>query len=89
MESLRWRTLKTHPPLVVLLAICGGGCVGAGLYLMRLATKNPDVIINKKGRDGIHSPWLQYGPTYQHKFYAAKFKYKDLKYPAERPNLEE
>ncbi|CAG0897365.1 unnamed protein product [Cyprideis torosa] len=41
-------TLKKHPPLIPLVFFIGGGVTLAGFYILRLATRNPDVSWTRK-----------------------------------------
>ncbi|PKK31797.1 NDUFA4, mitochondrial complex associated [Columba livia] len=69
-------------PLIPLFLIIGSGGVGAGLYLLRLATVNPDVCWDKKNNP---EPWNKLSPTDQYKFYSVNVDYSKLK--KDRPDF--
>lgn len=46
-----------HEQLIPLYVCTLVGCLGAGFYTLRLATRNPDVSWNKKGNP---EPWNEY-----------------------------
>ncbi|KAK2536346.1 cytochrome c oxidase subunit NDUFA4 [Columba livia] len=73
---------KKHPSLIPLFLIIGSGGVGAGLYLLRLATVNPDVCWDKKNNP---EPWNKLSPTDQYKFYSVNVDYSKLK--KDRPDF--
>ncbi|NWI70653.1 NDUA4 oxidase, partial [Todus mexicanus] len=50
--------------LIPLFLIIGSGGIGAGLYLMRLATLNPDVSWDRKNNP---EPWNKMSPSDQYK----------------------
>ncbi|KAK1160379.1 cytochrome c oxidase subunit NDUFA4-like [Acipenser oxyrinchus oxyrinchus] len=67
---------KKHPSLIPLFVFIGTGAVGAGLYLARLALRNPDVSWDRKNNP---EPWNKMNPTSQYKFYAVNMDYSKLK----------
>ncbi|CAG2108919.1 unnamed protein product [Medioppia subpectinata] len=58
--------LRKNPSLIPLFFFAGLGGVWAGYYLLRLATRNPDVCWNKKGNP---EPWQEYDKK-QYKFWS-------------------
>ncbi|XP_020283595.1 cytochrome c oxidase subunit NDUFA4 [Pseudomyrmex gracilis] len=78
MQGLRPGDLKKHPALIPLYVCIGlGGCWMA-FYVMRLATRNPDVSwTNKREAE----PWNYYKDK-QYKFYSPKTDYSTIKSPA-------
>ncbi|XP_041120943.1 cytochrome c oxidase subunit NDUFA4L [Polyodon spathula] len=67
---------KKHPSLIPLFIFIGTGAAGAGLYLARLAMRNPDVSWDRKNNP---EPWNKMNPTSQYKFYAVNMDYSKLK----------
>lgn len=86
MQGLSIKSLKRHPALIPLFFCVGVGVAGAAFYVARLATQCPDVSWDKKKNP---EPWQRMGETGQYKFYSPFRDYKKLKYPEERPNIEE
>ncbi|XP_074652675.1 cytochrome c oxidase subunit NDUFA4-like [Tubulanus polymorphus] len=84
MQGLSWASLKKHPSLMPLFVCVGVGMAGAGMYLARLAIRNPDVSWDKKKNP---NPNEQYAGK-QYKFYSPVRDYSKEKYPDERPKLE-
>jgi len=84
MQGLSWASLKKHPSLIPLFACVGIGMVGAGLYLGRLALRNPDVSWDKKNNP---YPWQKMEGK-QYKFYSPVRDYSKEKHPEERPKID-
>lgn len=82
MTGLTYVSLKRHKSLVPLLVAIGGGCLLAGAYVLRLATRCPDVSWDKTKNP---YPWDAYANK-QYKFYAETIDYKNLP-PSERPTF--
>uniref|UniRef100_A0A670JPK8 Cytochrome c oxidase subunit NDUFA4 n=1 Tax=Podarcis muralis TaxID=64176 RepID=A0A670JPK8_PODMU len=68
--------------LIPLFIFIGIGGTGAGLYIMRLALRNPDVCWDRKNNP---EPWNKLGPNDQYKFYAVNVDYDKLK--KDRPDF--
>ncbi|OQR66850.1 NADH dehydrogenase 1 alpha subcomplex-like [Tropilaelaps mercedesae] len=81
MKSFSMEGMKKAPALIPLLAIVGTGVVGAVLYTIRLAVKNPDVSWDKKRN---LEPWQKY-ENKQYKLWSSK-DYSTLP-PPERPKF--
>ncbi|XP_043271769.1 cytochrome c oxidase subunit NDUFA4 [Venturia canescens] len=77
MMGLSIKDLKKHPSLVPLFACFGVGALGAALYVLRLATRNPDVSWNPKKNS---EPWQEYSNK-QYKFYSTEDYSKFYKEP--------
>ncbi|KAJ7365667.1 NADH dehydrogenase 1 alpha subcomplex subunit 4 ndufa4 [Desmophyllum pertusum] len=59
--------MKKHPELIPLFITVGVGCVGAGYYILRLATKNPDCTWDRKNNP---YPWQKIKHNDCIKFYS-------------------
>ncbi|KAF4527242.1 hypothetical protein B566_EDAN015915 [Ephemera danica] len=66
MQGMSIASLKKHPSLIPLYVCVGAGAVGAAYYILRLATRTPDVSWNKKTNP---EPWQEY-QNKQYKFYS-------------------
>ncbi|XP_076628552.1 NADH dehydrogenase (ubiquinone) MLRQ subunit [Colletes latitarsis] len=76
MQGLTWSSLKKNPMLLPLYFCIAVGATGSTLYLVRLATRNPDVSwFPKKNPE----PWNDYKDK-QYKFRTVH--YTDAKSPA-------
>ncbi|XP_008558297.1 cytochrome c oxidase subunit NDUFA4 [Microplitis demolitor] len=64
MLGMDLKSLKKNPSLLPLFACVIVGGIGASGYLIRLATKNPDVTWSRKRNP---EPWQEY-KTKQYKF---------------------
>ncbi|XP_065573625.1 cytochrome c oxidase subunit NDUFA4-like [Artemia franciscana] len=71
MQGLSLKGMAKHPSLIPLFVFVGGGCVGACFYLMRLASRNPDVSWQKKSNT---EPWQEYSDK-QYKFWMPTMKF--------------
>ncbi|XP_053605546.1 cytochrome c oxidase subunit NDUFA4 [Plodia interpunctella] len=78
MQGLSIQSLKKHKALIPLYVCTGIGCVGAILYLGRLALRSPDVSWSKKNNP---EPWEEYR-TKQYKFYSPNRDYSKEGSPA-------
>uniref|UniRef100_U5ES15 Putative nadh dehydrogenase n=1 Tax=Corethrella appendiculata TaxID=1370023 RepID=U5ES15_9DIPT len=70
MQGMGLESIKKNPALIPLYVCVGLGMVGAALYTLRLATRNPDVSWSKKGNP---EPWEAYREK-QYKFYTTREK---------------
>ncbi|XP_070708059.1 cytochrome c oxidase subunit NDUFA4-like [Pempheris klunzingeri] len=70
------KQLKNHPALIPLFIFIGGGVTMSGLYLGRLALKNPDVSWDRKNNP---EPWNNMEPNQQYKLFAITMDYSKLK----------
>ncbi|KAG5328727.1 NDUA4 oxidase, partial [Acromyrmex charruanus] len=78
MKGLNFTSMKQHPALLPLYFCLGLGAAGAAFYMLRLASRNPDVSwLNKKESE----PWNDY-KIKQYKFYATKDEISNAKSPA-------
>lgn len=83
MKGMTWKSLKANPSLIPLFFFVGAGSVMAGLYVIRLATRHPEV---SWSRSNNGRPWEEY-KNKQYKFYSEAIDYKKL--PAtQAPSLE-
>ncbi|XP_041029574.1 cytochrome c oxidase subunit NDUFA4-like [Carcharodon carcharias] len=82
MLGLMIRQAKSHPSLIPLFTFIGIGSFGAGMYLLRLAVRNPDVSWNRKNNP---EPWNKVAPTEQYKFFTVNMDYSKLK--KDRPDF--
>ncbi|XP_074476330.1 cytochrome c oxidase subunit NDUFA4 [Sebastes fasciatus] len=76
------KQLKSHPALIPLFIFIGGGAVMSGMYLGRLALKNPDVSWD---RNGNPEPWNNLKPDHQYKLFTVNMDYSKLK--KDRPDF--
>ncbi|XP_078080582.1 cytochrome c oxidase subunit NDUFA4-like [Mustelus asterias] len=70
------KQIKSHPSLIPLFVFIGTGSLGASMYLLRLALRNPDVSWDRKGNP---EPWNKIEPNQQYKFFAVNTDYSKLK----------
>ncbi|XP_018354800.1 PREDICTED: cytochrome c oxidase subunit NDUFA4 [Trachymyrmex septentrionalis] len=78
MQGLSFTSMKKHPALLPLYFCVGLGGLGAAFYILRLASRCPDVSwLNKKESE----PWNVYTAK-QYKFYTTKGETSDSKSPA-------
>ncbi|XP_020384566.1 cytochrome c oxidase subunit NDUFA4 [Rhincodon typus] len=82
MLGLVIRQVKSHPSLIPLFIFIGTGSLGASMYLLRLAVRNPDVSWNRKNNP---EPWNKIAPNEQYKFFAVNMDYSKLK--KDRPDF--
>ncbi|XP_067825127.1 cytochrome c oxidase subunit NDUFA4-like [Heptranchias perlo] len=82
MLQLVVRQVKSHPSLIPLFVFIGAGSLGASMYLLRLALRNPDVSWNRKNNP---EPWNNVAPTHQYKFFSVNMDYSKLK--KDRPDF--
>jgi len=66
MQGLSIKSLKKHPSLIPLFVSLGIGVAFSTYYVLRLATRNPDITWNRKSNP---EPWQHYADK-QYKFYA-------------------
>ncbi|CAH2040062.1 unnamed protein product, partial [Iphiclides podalirius] len=78
MQGLSLQSLKKHKALIPLYVCTGVGCLGAMFYVIRLATRSPDVSWNKKTNP---EPWQEYRDK-QYKFYSPNIDYSKEHSPA-------
>ncbi|KAG5672783.1 hypothetical protein PVAND_002877 [Polypedilum vanderplanki] len=83
MQGLSIASIKKNPALIPLYACIVAGCVGAGYYVLRLATRSPEVTWSHHSNP---EPWEAYR-TKQYKFYSPIRDYSKLESPA--PNYKE
>ncbi|GCB61955.1 hypothetical protein scyTo_0009428 [Scyliorhinus torazame] len=76
MLGLMFRHAKSHKGLIPLFVFIGAGSIGATMYLLRLALRNPDVSWNHKNNP---EPWNDIAPNQQYKFFAVNMDYSKLK----------
>ncbi|XP_050316280.1 cytochrome c oxidase subunit NDUFA4 [Anthonomus grandis grandis] len=76
MQGLDLKSLKKHPSLIPLFVCLGAGMIGAALYTIRLAVRNPDVQWQRTGE--ISNEEFR---SKQYKFYSPTIP-KDLESPA-------
>ncbi|XP_010335518.1 NADH dehydrogenase [ubiquinone] 1 alpha subcomplex subunit 4-like 2 [Saimiri boliviensis] len=77
-----YRQIKRHPELIPMISFICLGMGSAGLYLLRLALKSPDVCWDRKNNP---EPWNRLSPNDQYKFFAVTTDYKSLK--KDRPDF--
>jgi len=77
MQGMSLASLKRHPALIPLYICVGAGAVGAALYTLRLATRNPEVTWNRKTNP---EPWNEYKEK-RYKFYTTNDDYKKAEKP--------
>ncbi|XP_051894584.1 cytochrome c oxidase subunit NDUFA4L [Pristis pectinata] len=82
MFRLMYQQARSHPSLIPLFVFIGSGSIGASLYLLRLALRNPDVCWNHKSNP---EPWNKIAPTDQYKFFSVNMDYSKLK--KDRPDF--
>jgi len=85
MQGLTLASLKKHPALIPLYGCMVLGIGGAAFYIIRLATRNPDVSWNRKGNP---EPWQEYRNK-QYKFYSPIRDYSNIDSPAPKYELTE
>ncbi|XP_068624959.1 cytochrome c oxidase subunit NDUFA4 [Battus philenor] len=78
MQGLSFQSLKKHKALIPLYVCTGIGCAGAMFYILRLATRSPDVSWNKRTNP---EPWQEYRNK-QYKFYSPNIDYSKEESPA-------
>ncbi|KPI99556.1 NADH dehydrogenase [ubiquinone] 1 alpha subcomplex subunit 4 [Papilio machaon] len=78
MQGLSFQSLKKHKALIPLYVCTGVGAMGAVFYLLRLATRSPDVTWNRKTNP---EPWQEYRNK-QYKFYSPNIDYSKEESPA-------
>ncbi|XP_063374427.1 cytochrome c oxidase subunit NDUFA4 [Cydia fagiglandana] len=78
MQGLSLASLKKHKALIPLYVCTALGCGGAVFYVIRLATKSPEVSWSKKNNP---EPWEEYRNK-QHKFYSPIRDYSKEESPA-------
>uniref|UniRef100_A0A7R9I9U9 NADH dehydrogenase [ubiquinone] 1 alpha subcomplex subunit 4 n=1 Tax=Timema tahoe TaxID=61484 RepID=A0A7R9I9U9_9NEOP len=78
MQGLSFSSLKRHPALIPLYICVGAGVFGAAFYIVRLATKSPEVTWDRKNNP---EPWNEYANK-QHKFYSPIRDYSNIESPA-------
>ncbi|XP_041989159.1 cytochrome c oxidase subunit NDUFA4 [Aricia agestis] len=78
MQGLSIQSLKKHKALIPLFVCVGLGCCASGFYLLRLATRSPDVSWNRKSNP---EPWQEYRNK-QYKFYSPIRDYSKEESPA-------
>ncbi|KAI8421342.1 hypothetical protein MSG28_008357 [Choristoneura fumiferana] len=66
MQGLTLQSLKKHKALIPLYVCTALGCGGAVFYLVRLATRSPEVTWSRRNNP---EPWEEYRNK-QHKFYS-------------------
>ncbi|KAM7328274.1 hypothetical protein ACRRTK_012366 [Alexandromys fortis] len=76
-----YRQIKRHPGLIPMIGFICLGMGSAGLYLLRLALRSPDVCWDRKNPE----PWNRVSPNDQYKFLAVSTDYKKLK--KDRPDF--
>ncbi|CAF4818745.1 cytochrome c oxidase subunit NDUFA4 [Pieris napi] len=78
MQGLSIQSLKKHKALIPLFVCVGLGCGASMFYILRLATRNPDVSWNKRTNP---EPWEEYRNR-QYKFYSPNIDYSKEHSPA-------
>ncbi|XP_012286647.1 cytochrome c oxidase subunit NDUFA4 [Orussus abietinus] len=78
MQGLDLKSIKKHPSLIPLFVCLVAGGLGAGFYILRLATRNPDVSWSQKKNP---EPWQEYRDK-QYKFYSPVRDYSKQECPA-------
>merc|ERR1712141_262137 len=80
---------KSHPSLFPLVACVGAGVGWCTFYVARLALHSPDVRWQNKRSDSVGNVnWPINKPHKFQLFDTRAGKYKDMKFPEERPNIE-
>jgi len=87
MQGLTAASLKKHPALIPLFACVAAGCAWSAFYISRLM-RGPDVRWFNKSKGTTSNSEIA-DPTWQMKFYSPVLDYKSIKYPEERPRIEE
>nr|XP_051688943.1 NADH dehydrogenase [ubiquinone] 1 alpha subcomplex subunit 4-like 2 isoform X1 [Oryctolagus cuniculus] len=95
-----YRQIKRHPGLIPMIGFIALGMGSAGLYLLRLALRSPDVwlqeswlpetpalsiVLRSWDRKNNPEPWNRLSPNDQYKFLAVSTDYKKLK--KDRPDF--
>lgn len=75
MQGLSLSSIKKNPALIPLYVCVAAGAIGAGYYILRLATRNPDVTWNRTTNP---EPWQHYKDK-QYKFYSPVRDYSKTK----------
>ncbi|XP_039750537.1 cytochrome c oxidase subunit NDUFA4 [Pararge aegeria] len=78
MQGLSIQSLKKHKALIPLYVCVGLGCGASLFYIIRLATRSPDVSWNKRTNP---EPWQEYRNK-QYKFYSPIRDYSKEESPA-------
>ncbi|XP_063704624.1 cytochrome c oxidase subunit NDUFA4 [Culicoides brevitarsis] len=78
VQGLDMKSLKKHPSLIPLFVIVGGGVLMGAAYMIRCATKNPDVSWNRKANPEPNEAYR----AKQYKFYSPLTDYTGLESPA-------
>ncbi|CAG2168045.1 unnamed protein product [Oppiella nova] len=79
MPSFSAAGLRKNPSLIPLLAMVGAGGIWAGVYILRLALKSPEVSWNRKGNP---EPWQEYDKK-QYKFWS-QIDHENYEHPRPR-----
>uniref|UniRef100_A0A336N6T2 CSON007821 protein n=1 Tax=Culicoides sonorensis TaxID=179676 RepID=A0A336N6T2_CULSO len=78
MQGASLSSLKKHPALIPLYVCVGAGCLMSALYVLRLATRNPDVTWSRKNNPEPNEEYR----NKQYKFYSPNVDYSKLESPA-------
>ncbi|CAG9807869.1 cytochrome c oxidase subunit NDUFA4 [Chironomus tepperi] len=82
MQGLSMASIKKNPALLPLYVCIVAGMAGAGYYLLRLATRSPEVTWSHKNNP---EPWEHYRNK-QYKFYSPIRDYSKTESPAPKYN---
>ncbi|CAG9765229.1 unnamed protein product [Ceutorhynchus assimilis] len=78
MQGMTLASLRKHKALIPLYVCIGAGCLGAGFYTLRLATRNPDVQWDRSSGNISNEEFR----GKQYKFYSPRVDYTKLESPA-------
>lgn len=78
MKGMSFKSIKKNPALIPLYVTTAVGLSWAAFYILRQATRNPDVTWNRKTNP---EPWQEYHNK-QYKFYSPVRDYKNIESPA-------
>ncbi|XP_055354034.1 cytochrome c oxidase subunit NDUFA4-like [Paramacrobiotus metropolitanus] len=84
MQGLTWKSLKKNPSLMPLFFFVGAGSVMALVYVIRLATRHPEVTWTRANKN---RPWDAYADNKQYKLWSDTIDYKNLP-PIPAPKLD-
>jgi len=68
LSGLNWKTIKKNPAILPIYILTGFGLFLAGSYVVRLATRNPEVTWSRSRNP---EPWDEY-KNKQYKFVATR-----------------
>ncbi|KAG5898589.1 hypothetical protein JTB14_016600 [Gonioctena quinquepunctata] len=78
MQGMSMKSLGKHKALIPLYFCTALGCLGAGFYTLRLATRNPDVQWSRASGQISNEEFREK----QYKFYSPNVDYSKLESPA-------